>query len=169
MLWRTTMKQFFIACAGAIATAQALAVISPQQNYCILCQIPNLGAGETITYADVCYSDELADCKSFRPSVIGTTNHVQTLSSGKLNCTVNYNTVSATCTKTISYRCESGYFGTPTKGISGCTSCADATGNSNATSKVGATAITDCYIPAGNSDEDTTGHFSYTDDCKYSN
>jgi len=48
-----------------------------------------------------------------------------------------------------------------------CTSCATATSNTSATSDIGASAITQCYLPAGYDDTDTTGAWKYDSNCNY--
>lgn len=37
------------------------------------------------------------------------------------------------------------------------------------TSEAGATSITGCYIPAGTTGSDSTGGYTYAEDCYYSN
>jgi hypothetical protein len=75
------------------------------------------------------------------------------------NCDCN------TCNTTgTSYRCAADYYGTSTNGSTGCTACPE-----SKSSAAGATAITSCYIPAGTTDEDTIGNYTYTSDCYYSN
>lgn len=56
------------------------------------------------------------------------------------------------------YQCKAGYYGTGTT----CTACP-----SPGTSAVGATAITECYIPSGTSFSDGTGSGTYKSDCYY--
>lgn len=65
--------------------------------------------------------------------------------------------------------CSTGYYGQSTDGVTGCTSCATATGHSSATADFGATVITDCYLPSGTAVSDTTGSGTYTSKCYYSN
>ncbi len=78
-------------------------------------------------------------------------------------------TIDCNCETTYTYSCAEGYYGTPNNSLLGCTSCVSATGNANATSKAGATAITDCYIPNGTTDTDAGGTYTITGgDCKYS-
>lgn len=56
------------------------------------------------------------------------------------------------------YQCKAGYYGTGTT----CTACP-----SPGTSAVGATAITECYIPSGTPFSDGTGSGTYKSDCYY--
>ncbi len=50
-----------------------------------------------------------------------------------------------------------------------CTACTTATSNTSATSAIGATAITKCYLPSGYSSSDSTGSWTYTSNCFYTN
>ncbi len=74
------------------------------------------------------------------------------------------NTATCVCTKTAQYRCAAGYYGTSSNGTSGCTRCP-----SNGSSTAGATAITSCYLPSGTTGSDSTGSYTYTSNCYYSN
>ncbi len=83
----------------------------------------------------------------------------------KVSRTCNCNT----CSASTSYRCASGYYGSSTNGISGCTRC-PSSGGVYGTSAAGSTAITDCYIPAGDiSWTDDTGTYVCGEDSYYSN
>jgi len=78
-------------------------------------------------------------------------------------------TIDCNCVVTNTYSCAAGYYGRPTSSTSGCISCTTATGNAKATSNAGATAITDCYLPAGTVATDTTGTYKITGgNCEYS-
>lgn len=75
----------------------------------------------------------------------------------------------AVCSKTTSYRCASGYYGTTTNGTSGCTSCPYTTDGYHY-SNAGAKVVTDCYLPKGKTAYDSTGYFTVVGgDCHYSN
>ena len=74
------------------------------------------------------------------------------------------NTATCVCTKRTQYRCAAGYYGTSSNGTSGCTRCP-----SNGSSTAGATAITSCYLPSGTTGSDSTGSYTYTSNCYYSN
>ena len=74
------------------------------------------------------------------------------------------NTATCVCTKTAQYRCAAGYYGTSSNGTSGCSRCP-----SNGSSTAGATAITSCYLPSGTTGSDSTGSYTYTSNCYYSN
>lgn len=66
---------------------------------------------------------------------------------------------------TFLYRCAAGYYGSPTSSLSGCTECP-----SPGTSVAGSnTSKTDCYIPANTQLTDSSGTFTYTTNCYYSN
>ena len=92
-----------------------------------------------------------------------------------------------TCTTTTNgcyLRCNANYYSS--KGVSkkthtgtgapynsssslGCTLCSTATGKDAAISPIGSTAITQCYLPSGYSETDTTGTWKFTSNCNYSN
>lgn len=74
------------------------------------------------------------------------------------------NTATCVCTKRTQYRCAAGYYGTSSNGTSGCSRCP-----SNGSSTAGATAITSCYLPSGTTGSDSTGSYTYTSNCYYSN
>ena len=74
------------------------------------------------------------------------------------------NTATCVCTKRTQYRCAAGYYGTSSNGTSGCSRCP-----SNGSSTAGATAITSCYLPSGTTGSDSTGSYTYTANCYYSN
>ena len=62
--------------------------------------------------------------------------------------------------------CIQGYY----KKGSSCSRCPVFSGGTyGTTAGAGATAITDCYLPSGTGDRDSTGSFTYTADCYYSN
>ncbi len=67
-------------------------------------------------------------------------------------------------TSATSYRCAAGYYGTSSNGTSGCTKC-----TSPGTSTAGSTSITRCYVPSGTTGSDSTGTFTYTSNCYWSN
>ncbi len=74
------------------------------------------------------------------------------------------NTRTGACKRTTSYRCAAGYYGSSTNGTSGCSKCP-----SPGTTAAGATSITECCIPSGTTGSDTTGTYTYTSQCCYSN
>lgn len=78
--------------------------------------------------------------------------------------------------------CNAGYYSTkglskytltsgvnPANSVSNlsCTQCTTATNNTSATSDIGASAITQCYLPAGYNSSDTTGNWEYESPCNY--
>lgn len=69
------------------------------------------------------------------------------------------------------FRCITGYYSAPTGSSPPCISCADATGNTYATSAINSTSITDCYVPANTefafSDTTGTGIAYFETDCTY--
>ena len=80
----------------------------------------------------------------------------------KVSATCNSRT--GACTRKTSYRCAAGYYGSSTNGTSGCAKCP-----SPGTTDAGATSITECCIPSGTTGSDTTGTYTYTSQCCYSN
>lgn len=82
--------------------------------------------------------------------------------------------VNNVCTFDTTARCQKGYYGTAKlnnlkTSCSGCTACPSSGGIAGTTSGPGATAITECYIPAGTKSSDSTGSFEYTGNCYYKN
>ncbi len=73
-----------------------------------------------------------------------------------------------TCIESTAYRCASGYYGTSTNGTSGCSQC-PSSGGINGMSDAGSTEITSCYLPSGTTGSDSTGSWTYTDNCYYIN
>ena len=67
------------------------------------------------------------------------------------------------CASSIQYRCAAGYYGSSTMGTSGCTRCPN-----DGSSVAGSTVITSCYLPSGTTLTDSTGTYTYTADCSYS-
>lgn len=80
------------------------------------------------------------------------------------NATCNCNT----CTKTYTYRCAPGYYGTTSNGTSGCSRC-PTENNITGTSAAGATARTSCYIASGTSFNETSGQGTYAGNSYYCN
>lgn len=69
------------------------------------------------------------------------------------------------CISTTQYRCAVGYYGSSSNGTSGCAKCP----SSGATDSAGTAAITSCYLPAGTTASDTSGAYTFTNNCYYSN
>ncbi len=69
----------------------------------------------------------------------------------------NYKIVASSC------KCNKNYYG----GNSGCTKCPTSGGVAGVTASTGATSITSCYIPSGNTGSDSIGNFEYTANCYY--
>ena len=81
------------------------------------------------------------------------------------------NKVTCVCTKTYSYRCADGYYGSTLNGTSGCTMCPRPSGSSflmgGADSIAGNNRfITQCFVEEGS---DTTGSYVYEPECYYTN
>lgn len=65
------------------------------------------------------------------------------------------------------WRCATGYYGTPMSDSSGCTRCPATDGIYGTTNGPGATTATQCYIPAGTQFNDNSGSGTYTANCYY--
>lgn len=74
---------------------------------------------------------------------------------------------SGQCTKTKSYRCIAGYYGKPTNTSSGCYIC-PTHDNSAGTSTAGSNStMTQCYKNSSITSTDTTGSYTFTNQCLY--
>lgn len=69
------------------------------------------------------------------------------------------------CNTKTEYRCAKNYFGTA-NGTSGCSRCYEKFGTE--TAGPGNNPATACYIPAGHEIDDSSGTYSYTENCYYS-
>ena len=78
--------------------------------------------------------------------------------------TYRYCSTSTKCTSSTQYRCAAGYYGRTINGSSGCTRCPN-----SGSSVAGSIVITSCYLPSGTTGTDTSGTYTYTADCYYSN
>lgn len=89
-------------------------------------------------------------------------------STGYERRTRRYCSTATQCTSVTQYRCAAGYYGRSLSGSTGCTPCPE-----NGVSVppdgdlVGFTAVTDCFIPSGTEITDSTGTYTYTNDCYY--
>lgn len=72
------------------------------------------------------------------------------------------------CEWGVHYRCAPNYYGKTTDGESGCSPC-PSSGTVSGRSDGGAESITECYIPSGSTGTDSSGSFTYTSKCYYSN
>lgn len=91
--------------------------------------------------------------------------------------TATCNTVTCKCTKSTDYRCAAGYYKSGvirclgsidgSASCSGCSRCPPS-GGIYGSSAPGSTAITACYIPTDTSMSDSTGTYTYTSNCYYS-
>lgn len=94
----------------------------------------------------------------------------------KYRCAAGYYGNGTTCTKcppnststagsttSTQCKCNMGYY----KSGTSCLRCPSSGGIVGTTKTTGSTAITQCYIPAGSTDIDSTGVVSYTGDCYY--
>lgn len=62
------------------------------------------------------------------------------------------------------YRCATNYYGNANSSGKGCTTCP-----SGGSSVAGSTSVTNCYVPAGYNSSDSTGKWTYTQACFWSN
>lgn len=74
-----------------------------------------------------------------------------------------------TCKSENEVGCKKGYYGTPKSVGSGCTQCPSSGGTHGTTAAIGATAVTECYIPSGTAFSDSAGSGTYTGNCYYKN
>ncbi|MDR2268851.1 MAG: hypothetical protein LBD94_01555 [Rickettsiales bacterium] len=82
----------------------------------------------------------------------------------KCVCKSGYTDTGSSCT---SSPCPAGTYGQNMP--SGCTSCAAATGNPNATSAYGSTTITNCYVPQSAIMNDGRGTYHFNSNCFWTN
>lgn len=103
----------------------------------------------------------------------GVTHSEESIGNGVIQITdKNENVICATspsgtnlvsCLSTVTFKCEAGYYGNPTRFDKTCTKCP-----SPGTSAEGSTSQSDCYIPAGTTGSDSSGTYKYVSDCHYS-
>lgn len=151
-----------------LAIAAAIAIAPPAygaQNCCAnVCPIP---IGGSVNYDSSCTNSSICNCA-------GTTQ--TTLSGGVIRITTTKrttqcvnNVATASCSSNNTYKCAQGYYGSPTEFNKTCTRCPTSGGIAGTTSGSGATSITECYIESGSTGSDSTGSFTYTGNCYYSN
>lgn len=70
-----------------------------------------------------------------------------------------------TCKSSTEFRCDAGWYGSPSTVGSGCTKCPTSNGIAGVTAGPGFTAITNCFLPAGTAFSDTTGSGVYSSPC----
>lgn len=132
-------------------------VYSECRTYSAICCEPcNVGGDPIVCDPTTCNSETITDMGGGCDKVAST------------GCVNN------ACTFDITARCQKGYYGTAKlnnlkTSCSGCTACPSSGGVAGTTSGPGATAITECYIPAGTKSSDSTGSFEYTGNCYYKN
>ena len=93
-------------------------------------------------------------------------NHIQTCTKG------TWNSVSCTCGSiTTSYRCEAGYWGSPTNASSGCTVCPgshpNSTAGSNSTQSTCNVSCTACAATSGATCTLAAANATYNNSCSY--
>lgn len=123
-----------------------------------------------------CSTDD--DCASLTTDWSVGTNGLQTRSTGSCNALLG------TCAIKDTSKCASGYYAnrTPVLLAGHCSkceagyycpdgtsklSCAEKTGDSPATSLAGSDDISDCYVPANKTYQNSTGQFEFSMDCYY--
>lgn len=123
-----------------------------------------------------CSTDD--DCASLTTDWETGINGLQTRSTGSCNALLG------TCAIKITSKCASGYYAnrTPVLLAGHCSkceagyycpdgtsklSCAEKTGDSPATSLAGSDDISDCYVPANKTYQNSTGQFEFSMDCYY--
>lgn len=122
------------------------------------------------TYVDgsVCANIPITQCCKVRPgATTGSWTTVGQNRAYQYRQTKDYK-CDGTYTTTNEYRCAAGYYGnakgTSVYNLTGCNQCP-----SGGTSAAGATVITGCYLPSGTTGSDSTGTYTYTSNCYYSN
>lgn len=148
--------------AISITTANALSIANCNKDVTITRQIPN-GTMTIINYAYVS-----PNCKDGCPCSLLATSYSCRCNSGYYSTGGNESECSclkcpvanSTCYNANSFSCNAGYY----KNGNACTLCPD-----GGTSASGATSITSCYIRSGTTGSDSTGTYTYTSNCYYSN
>lgn len=84
------------------------------------------------------------------------------INQGSLSCTCDgVCPTNSTCTSTSSFSCNRGFY----KNGSSCTACP----GGGTTPRSGATSVTSCYLAAGATGSDSSGSYTFTSDCYYTN
>lgn len=141
-------------------------------NCCSRAQIP---AGVNATYDASCtttvtgeFGDTLGCCKN---AIVTNTSSDGIVTTKSCSNSSLYNpstkVVSNTCLCGVATpQCDVGYYQSSTRPFA-CEPCPSSGGIYGTTAAVGATSITECYLPAGREFSDATGSGIYTDDCYY--
>ncbi|MDR0741773.1 MAG: hypothetical protein LBF28_03295 [Rickettsiales bacterium] len=160
----------------AISNGFALVVSGTQNGYKCVADITStsncLGyscISSTTAYGNCSpwFSSSFSMCtqSTFVGPITGASDEVKnvcTTSTAPTSCQAGYYLSGASCAA-----CARNKFKSDT-GTGACTSCATATeNNAAATASTGSAAITECYIPSGIEQTDTTGTFSYEENCFY--
>ena len=97
------------------------------------------------------------------------TGYYTTATSGSASMTCTICPANASCAGTdgiiTNFKCRQGYY----KDGTGCTRCPSSGGIYGTTESTGATSITECYLPSGSTGTDSTGTFTVTDNCYWTN
>lgn len=180
-------------CAAIALAVTPMLANAASKNCCS--NAPCALTGGDVTYDISCTTTSSCTCTpTTRDNLYGIT--VTTTNSQKVYCLGN-TAYSKCESLTTTYTCASGYYGTATSASAGCTACPDnATcdgGNGSTfkcdvgyykngtactrcpssggvygtTAAIGATDITECYLPSGTTFSDTGGSGTYTGNCHY--
>ena len=121
--------------------------------------------GGNVNYDSSCTTASICNCRGTTETAL--TGGLIEIKTKQKSTKCIGNTAYAECLSKTSYKCAVGYYGTPTIGNQKCTRCPSSGGIVGTTAASGSTAITDCYLPSGSSDSDSTGSFTYTTNCYY--
>ncbi len=137
------------------------------QNCCNMACM-NAPLGTTISYDASCYDTNVCNCSGTTETELsGGVIEIKT-KTRKQMCSASY-VASTSCYTKTTYKCARGYYGLPTELNKKCTRCPSSGGIYGTTSGSGATSITECYIESGSTGSDSTGSYTYTGNCYYSN
>ena len=121
-------------------------------------------------HATACPGVNLTGCQQCKETCTNCTSQSWTTTNTKYQKKVvaSCDTCSGSCTKTTSYRCASGFYGSPTSTSSGCYDC-PTENNLKGTSTAGYnTSVTQCFYESGGIVTETSGFWKYTENCFYS-
>ncbi len=154
--------------------------------------------GANANIDDSCYMNTpTSACKNCTSTTSTTITHVIAYTPKAVRRTCTATSMSCSCeidSSRATYKCEAGYYGNPTSIFSQCHECPSnatcpldnnktfkcnagyyASGSScvkcptPGTSAAGATSVTKCYVPANTEYTDTSGKYSFSSTCYYSN
>lgn len=156
------MKKIIIATAICGFGNHAFAAFNCCENVC-----PALVGGTSPSYDSSCTNSSICNCSGTTETTLS--GGVIEINTKKKSTKCENNTAYAECANIISYKCAVGYYGTPGPLNKTCTRCPSSGGVYGTTATSGATSITECYLAVGTTGSDSSGSFTYTSDCYYSN